>query len=102
MEILLVRITIKPEMRDAFLELARDDAENSVQEPGCVRFDVLEDTENAGVFVYYEVYRDEAAVAAHRETPHFKRYFEKIDAFLAAPTTRSALRNVIPSDADWR
>lgn len=29
--------------------------------------------DNPSQFLFYEVFRDEAAFAAHQETPHFKR-----------------------------
>ena len=46
MKALVVTIQIKPEFRDAFMEAMLDDARGSVQnEPGCLRFDVVEDTE---------------------------------------------------------
>ena len=53
-------------------------------------------------FYFHEVYRDEAALAAHRETPHFKYYAEKIHPWLAAPVERRVGKNLIPADAAWR
>lgn len=48
-------------------------------EPGNLRWDIWQDQTDAGRFVLDELYRDNAAVAAHRETPHFKDYFSKIN-----------------------
>ena len=74
MEIILVDVNVKPERLDAFLALIKYDAEHSEGgRAGCLRFDVLQDTEDPHTFFYYEVYTDEAARMAHRETPHFKR-----------------------------
>ena len=39
---------------------------------GCLCFDVLRDKTAANKFVFYEVYVDDAAVARHKEMPHFK------------------------------
>jgi quinol monooxygenase YgiN len=50
-----------------------DDCRN---EPGNLRWDVWRDA--SGRFVLDELYADEAAVAAHRETPHYKRYVARI------------------------
>ena len=45
-------------------------------EPGCTLYHANRSTENPDLFLLYEHYRDEAALAAHRETPHFKEIIE--------------------------
>ncbi len=103
MEIILVEVNVKPERLNDFLELIKYDAEHSEgDEPGCLRFDVLQDTEVAHKFFYYEVYKDEAARAAHRETPHFKKYAEESVDMFSGPTNRHILKNYAPADAAWR
>src|SRR3990172_15152 len=63
-------------MRERFIEVITYDASHSEKdEPGCLRFDVLEDANDPNRFFFYEVYRDADAVAAHRQTPHFHRFF---------------------------
>jgi quinol monooxygenase YgiN len=51
-------------LRPAMLE----NAAKSVQEEGC------ESREDENTFIFYEVYKDEDALARHRETPHFLAY----------------------------
>ena len=68
----LVEVEVKPERLDEFLEVMRQDAAGSRTEPGCLRFDVMQDQENPCKFTLYEVYKDAAAAAAHRDFPHFK------------------------------
>ena len=41
-------------------------------EPGCLRYDLHVDLGNHASFVMLEAWRDEAALAAHEATPHFK------------------------------
>lgn len=48
-------------------------------EPGNLRWDVWEDREQSGRFVFDELYVDGEAVAAHRDTPHFKDYLARIN-----------------------
>jgi quinol monooxygenase YgiN len=82
---LWVEFDIKPGMLAAFLEAARFDAEGSVtREPGCFRFDVLQDPQVPDRVCFYEVYADEAAFAAHREMPHFKTYLATIEPMVVA------------------
>ena len=102
MVVLHVTIQVTPEHVPAFIEMARYDAEHSVQEPGCLRFEVIQDEVDPNRFYFYEVYRDQDALEAHRRTPHFKFFFEKVPPWLAAPSERRLGRNLIPSDAAYR
>ena len=103
MVVLHVTVQVKPEHVSEFLELVRYDAEHSENdEAGCLRFDVIQDRDDPNRFHYYEVYRDEAALEAHRQSPHFKLYAEKVQAFIAAPPERRFGKNLIPSDDRWR
>ncbi len=103
MLVLHVTLQVNPDHAADFLKVARHDAEHSVQdEPGCLRFDVSQDRDDPNRFYFYEVYRDEAALEAHRQTPHFKQYLEQTRTWLAAPAERRIGKNIVPSDADWR
>lgn len=42
-------------------------------EDGCAMYMVSRLNDDPDQFIIYEHYRDEAAVQAHRESPHFKR-----------------------------
>lgn len=103
MVVLHVQVQVKAEHLETFIAGARDNAEHAVaDEPGCLRFDIVQDREDPCRFFFYEVYRDEAALAAHRETPHFKRYIERHLAWLVEPAVRRLGRNITPSDTAWR
>ena len=103
MVVLHVTVQVKPEHVAQFLEQVRHDAEHSEKdEPGCLRFDVIQDRHDPNRFYYYEVYRDEAALEAHRQTPHFKLYSATVQPWLAGPPERRFGKNLIPSDASWR
>ena len=103
MVILHVTVQVKPEHVAEYLEAVRHDAEHSERdEPGCLRFDVIQDRNDANRFYYYEVYRDDAALEAHRQSAHFKLYVEKTSTWLAAPPERRFGKNLIPADSAWR
>lgn len=74
MFVLAVTIRIKPENVDAFMTHLAENAQGSRNEPGCKQFDVLVDPEDRTRVMLYEVYDDEKAFEAHRQTPHFKKY----------------------------
>jgi autoinducer 2-degrading protein len=95
--VLLVTLKIKPDLRRQFLAAVEEDAECSVRdEPGCLRFEAFQDTTDPDTYHLLEVYRDEDAVAAHRETAHYARWAEEVPEFLAEPRTVVRLRDVLP------
>jgi autoinducer 2-degrading protein len=96
---LWVSVKVKPEKRAEFLEIIKHDADHSVaDEPGCVRFDVLEDSAEANRFYFNEVYKDQAALEHHRTTPHFKIWAEKNPGLLAEPVGRILANTTYTSD----
>ena len=98
---IVVNLECNPGAEDAFLKAALDDASNSVQEPGCVRFDAYQDQADPKRFVFVEVYRDEDAFKAHTQTDHFARWNEATkDIRASASVVRCT--NLHPTDAGWR
>ena len=67
---------IKPEMIEAYRAATLENARLTIQEPGVLRFDVLQDQEDPAHFSLFEVYRDDQARADHLETAHFKAWKE--------------------------
>ena len=103
MHVLMVTIQVKPEHREAFLEATLSDAKGSNEdEPGCLRFDVLQDTEDPNRVHLYEVYRDEAALEAHRQAPHYTKWRATVQEWFAEPPVRHICRKVYPPDSAWR
>jgi (4S)-4-hydroxy-5-phosphonooxypentane-2,3-dione isomerase len=69
-----VDLDIVPAEREKFLAAITENGAASVKEPGCRRFDILNLASDPNHFFLYEIYDNEAALKAHRETPHFKKY----------------------------
>jgi autoinducer 2-degrading protein len=74
MIVLKVDMVVKPGMEEKCRELIRIMQENSRKEPGCVQYVGHQSAENPRRFFFYEVYKDDAALQAHRDAPYFKRY----------------------------
>ncbi len=99
---LLVTIRIQPQHREAFMEAMLDDARHSVQdEPGCLRFDVLEDVDDPSRIFLYEVYRDEEALEAHRQAPHFLRWKHATRNWFDGELVVEQAAPVYPAGEDW-
>ena len=88
MEVLVVTIHVKPEHIEEFIAATLANARGARGEPGNLRFDVLRAEDDPNHFILYEVYRDKAAIAAHRETPHFKTWAATVGPWLAQERTR--------------
>ncbi|WP_306367203.1 putative quinol monooxygenase [Nocardiopsis sp. CC223A] len=69
---LVISVRVRPDRRDAFVAgISRHAAASVREEPGCLRFDVTADSADPDLFWVCEVFADEAALAAHRASPHF-------------------------------
>ncbi len=44
------------------------------EEPGCLAYELHADPEHPGKFLFYEKFKDQAALDAHLATPHFQKF----------------------------
>lgn len=97
-----VKVRVKPELRTRFLEAIEVDALGSERdEPGCLRFNVLQDANDENVYYFYEVYADQAALEAHRTMPHYEVWRAAIDT-LDGPPEATRCQTVFPAaEAYW-
>ncbi len=92
MYVTLVYVHVKPGNVEEFIEASIANARESVKEPGNVRFDVLQSPEDPARFVLYEAYKTAEDAAAHKDTPHYKKWRETVADWMAEP------RSGIPYD----
>ncbi len=85
MHVTLVHVHVKPEHVDAFIKATRANHEASVQEPGNLRFDVLQSQDDPTRFVLYEAYRSAEDAARHKETAHYLAWRETVAEWMAEP-----------------
>jgi (4S)-4-hydroxy-5-phosphonooxypentane-2,3-dione isomerase len=69
-----VDLDIAPGQIDAYLAALKANGAESVKEPGCREFNIHVQASNPNHVFIYEVYDSAAALDAHRQTPHFKKY----------------------------
>lgn len=102
MHILFVTLKIKPERRDEFIKEMLLNAKGANEnEPGCLRFDVVQDLQDPNTLHLYEVYKDEAAFKDHQNAPHYKRFSEVAGAWRDGPSVLNVGSNTYPTDDDW-
>jgi autoinducer 2-degrading protein len=96
-----VDIAVLLEQLDAFLAATEENAVASRNEPGIVRFDVLSDRVDPTHVVLVEIYRDDAAAAAHKDTAHYQRWRDTVAPMMARPREATRYLNASPDDSDW-
>ncbi|MCS7010066.1 MAG: antibiotic biosynthesis monooxygenase [Anaerolineales bacterium] len=94
MYIVHVHVHVKPEFVEAFKEITLENARNSIQEPGVVRFDVIQQADDPTRFVLVEIYRTPDDPAKHRETAHYNKWRELAEPMMAEPRTRVIYQDV--------
>lgn len=96
MNVTLVEINIKADRVDEFLDVFRANHEGAIREPGNLRFDVLQHPQVKTRFFIYEAYRDEAAVQAHKQTPHYLACVDKLEALMSEPRKKQTFIGLLP------
>jgi autoinducer 2-degrading protein len=102
MVILHVHAQVRSESLDAFRDATRENAQNSVRETGVIRFEVVQQSDEPTRFLILEVYRDEAAVEAHRRTAHYAKWRDVVEPMMAEPRHRTLFKAVFPDEENWR
>jgi (4S)-4-hydroxy-5-phosphonooxypentane-2,3-dione isomerase len=96
-----VDIAVIPDVLEGFLAATEENAIASRDERGIVRFDVLTDRADPAHIVLVEIYRDEEAAAAHKETGHYQRWRDIVAPMMARPRQATRYLNSSPEDGDW-
>lgn len=96
MNVTLVEINIKSEYVDDFLDVFRANHEGAINEPGNLRFDVLQDPDIATRFFIYEAYQDDEAVLAHKQTPHYLACVEKLNHMMSSARKKQNFIGLLP------
>lgn len=75
--VVIAEFQVKPGQQQAFLELAHEDARQSLaNEDGCHQFDVLIAEDDDHRIVLHEAYTDRAAFDTHTQMPHYAPFKE--------------------------
>ena len=65
------------------------------------RFDVLQDEADPAHVVLNEVYVDQAAADAHKQTPHYARWRDAVAGMMAEPRTSARFSAFFPDESEW-
>jgi autoinducer 2-degrading protein len=99
----VIDIRVKPERIQDFQASCLRNHRGSVREPGVLRFDVLQAEADPARFLLYEVYRDEPATQAHKETAHYLAWKQEVEPMMASPRQASAWKVLAPTQPSaWK
>ncbi len=101
LQIVHVHVRVLADQVVAFRAATLTNARASVQEPGCLRFDVMQDREDETRFVLVEIYRTARDAAVHKETSHYAAWRDAVAPMMAAPRTSQKYINWHPDDAEF-
>ena len=96
-----VHVHTKPESVEAFKAATLANARESLKEPGIARFDVVQHKDDPTRFVLVEVYCNEQAPAAHKQTRHYEAWRDTVAPLMAEPRSSVKFTNVFPDDNGW-
>ncbi len=106
MYVIIAPIQIKEGCKDEFVKALLPNAQAAANtEPGCLRFDVIQDAGDPNRLWVYEIYVDEDAFKAHQASEHYLEAIETMGPMRADPVLQGAARgstNVWPTDAEWK
>jgi len=93
MIVTLVHVWVKTEFINEFIQCCIENHIESVKEKGNLRFDVLQDSSDPAKFVLYEAYESEEYAQAHKQTPHYISWRDKVAGWMAKP--REGIKHTI-------
>lgn len=102
MLVVIVHVHVKAEYIDAFSKASIENASNSLKEEGLSFFDVIQENEDPSKFVLLEVYRDDTAAKAHKDTAHYKKWKTAVEEMMAEPRFSVKYHDVYPPVEFWQ
>jgi (4S)-4-hydroxy-5-phosphonooxypentane-2,3-dione isomerase len=95
-----VHVRVSPGQVEDFLAATLVNARASLTEPGVLRFDVIQDQADPGHVVLTEVYRDDDAAAAHKQTPHYAAWRDGVAGMMAGPRASARFSALFPAGGE--
>jgi autoinducer 2-degrading protein len=79
-----------------FAEACAVNSQASLQEPGCLRFEVLQEADDPTRFVLVEAYDSEDDLSSHKTTDHYKAWAEVTNRVQAEPRSKTVYVPLAP------
>ena len=96
----LVSIQVKSEYVKAFIDATIEETRTSLQDPGVVQMDVLQESDTATHFTLHEIFETRAIGLQHLEMAYFKQWQSTIKPMLVEPPHAVSYEHIFPSGLD--
>ena len=91
---------ILPEHIDDYITNMRVCAEATNKEPGCIRYEVLQDVDDPSIMLLVQVFEDESAYQVHQDAEHHRVWIEMSGSWRdPSGRTRNEMRYVTSEPA---
>jgi autoinducer 2-degrading protein len=98
MIVTLVHIWVKEEFKEEFIQATVQNQAETLKEPGNLRFDFLQDSEDPLKFLLYEVFESEKAVVLHKTLKHYLTWRDTVADWMTQP--RKGIKHNVISPLD--
>ena len=94
MKAIIVKIYVKEECIEQFKEITFYNSENARQEPGCLRFDVIQAADTPNLFFLYEIYKSDEAIEYHRNAAHYLKWRDTVAGMMLPEKPREGVQGI--------
>ncbi|MFO7928811.1 MAG: antibiotic biosynthesis monooxygenase [Candidatus Humimicrobiaceae bacterium] len=101
MLIVHVLVHVKKESIEDFKKASLKNAENSIKEPGIVRFDIIQQKDDPSRFILAEIYRTEDDPLKHKQTSHYAEWRKTVEPMMAESRKSKKYVNIFPDEDKW-
>ncbi len=93
-----VYVNVKDNVIDDFIKATVLNHNQSVKEPGNLRFDFVQQADDPCRFMLYEAYESEESAAAHKNTSHYALWRDTVNDYMADPRKGVKYNIIEPND----
>jgi (4S)-4-hydroxy-5-phosphonooxypentane-2,3-dione isomerase len=93
-----IYVTVKPDAIQEFTKATVENHRESVREPGNLRFDIIQLSDDPTRFMIYEAYVSESDVSVHKTTAHYLKWRDTVAEMMAEPRKGVRYNIVEPSE----
>jgi autoinducer 2-degrading protein len=96
MYVTLVHAHVVAQHVDDFIAASRANHLAAVHEPGNLRFDILQLADDPTRFILYEAYETAEFARAHKDTPHYATWRDRVAPWMAEPRQGVVCNGLLP------
>ena len=93
-----VHIHVNPDVINSFVDVTTANHNESIKEPGNLRFDLVQQSDDPCRFMLYEAYESEEAAAAHKTTVHYFKWRDAVSDMMVEPRLGVKYNIIQPND----